>query len=71
MSFLKARIKEQLQLCLEFLGSSDVVLITTYLPMKVKEDKSNLKLLLQKTCLKESLQKPKLKIIVQQVEGET
>jgi hypothetical protein len=55
MSSVKARVKEQLQLCSEFLGSSDVVLITTYLPMKVKEDKSNLKLFLQKICLKESL----------------
>jgi hypothetical protein len=48
MSYLRAKIKEQLQLCLAFLGSSDIVLIITYLPMKVKEDKSNLKLFLQK-----------------------
>jgi hypothetical protein len=59
MSSLRARIKEHLQLCSEFLGSSDIVLTTTYLSMKVKEDKSNLKLFLQKTCLKEKFIKTK------------
>ncbi len=46
------------------MGSSDIVLITIDLPMRVKENKSNLKFFLQKTCLKESLWKPKLKIKV-------
>jgi hypothetical protein len=35
MSPLRAKVKEQLQLCLEFLGSSDVVLKIIDLPMKV------------------------------------
>ncbi len=36
--------------------------------MKVEEDRSSMKLLLQKIGLKESLQKPKLKIKVENVE---
>jgi hypothetical protein len=55
MSFLKARVEKQLQLCLKFLGSNDVKLKTTYLPMKVEEGRSSLKLFLQKIGLKESL----------------
>jgi hypothetical protein len=54
MSSLKARVKEQLQLYLKFLGSNDVVLKTTYLPMKVEEGRSSLKLFLQKLGLKEN-----------------
>jgi len=37
--------------------------------MKVEEDRSSLKFFLHKTCLKENLQKPKLKIKVEQVKG--
>jgi hypothetical protein len=55
MSFLRARVEEQLQLCFKFLGSNDVMLKTTYLPMKVEEGRSSLKLFLQKIGLKESL----------------
>jgi hypothetical protein len=68
MSFLRTRVK-QLQFCLEFLGSSDVVLKATNLLMRVKEDKSSLKLFMQKIGLKENLQKLELKIKVEQVEG--
>ncbi len=50
-----------LQLCSKFLGSIDVMLKTTNLQMKVDEDRSSLKLLLQKTILKKNLKKPKLK----------
>jgi hypothetical protein len=57
MSSLKARVKEQLQLYLKFLGSNDVVLKTTYLPMKVEEGRSSLKLFLQKLGLKENRNK--------------
>jgi hypothetical protein len=39
--------------------------------VKLEEDRSSLKLFQQKTSLKEILQKPKLKINVEQVEGET
>ncbi len=39
--------------------------------MKVDENRSSLKLFLQKTSLKENLKKPKLKIKIQQVERET
>ncbi len=66
MSFLKARVEKQLQLCLKFLGSNDVKLKTTYLPMKVEEGRSSLKLFLQKIGLKESLQK-ELKIKLEQI----
>jgi hypothetical protein len=38
--------------------------------MKVEENRSSLKFFLHKTCLKKNLQKPKLKIKVEQVEGE-
>jgi hypothetical protein len=38
--------------------------------MKVEEDRLSLKFFLHKTCLKENMQKPKLKIKVEQVEGE-
>jgi hypothetical protein len=55
MSSLKAKVEEQLQLYSEFLGSNDVMLKTTYLPMRIGEDRSNLKLFLQKIDLKESL----------------
>jgi hypothetical protein len=55
MSSLRAKIEEQLQFYLEFLGSNDVMLKTTYLPMKVEEGRSNLKLSLKKIGLKESL----------------
>jgi hypothetical protein len=51
-----------LQLCSKFLGFIDVVLKTTNLQMKVDENRSSLKLFLQKTSLKENLKKPKLKI---------
>ncbi len=51
-----------LQLYLEFLGSIDIMLKTTNLQMKVDEDRSS---------LKKNLRKPKLKIKVQQVKGET
>jgi hypothetical protein len=63
MSSLKVEIKEQLQLCSKFL-------VYINFPMRVKEDRSNLKLFLQKTNLKESLLKPYLKIKVEQVERE-
>jgi len=66
MPFLKTRV-EQLQFCLEFLGSSDVMLKATHLLMRVE---SSLKFFMQKICLKESLQKLELKIKVEQVEGE-
>ncbi len=46
------------------------MLKTTNLLMKVEEDRSSLKFFLHKTCLKENLQKPKLKIKVEQVKGE-
>jgi hypothetical protein len=62
MSSLRARIEEQLQLYYEFLGFSDLVLKTIDLLMKIEEDRSSLKLFLQK---------PKLKIKVKQVERET
>jgi len=39
MSFVKAKVKEQLQFCLKFLGF-------TNLPMKVEEDRSSVKPLL-------------------------
>jgi hypothetical protein len=39
--------------------------------VKVEEDRSSLKFLLQKIGLKESLQKPKLKIKLEQVKGES
>jgi hypothetical protein len=70
MSSLRVRIDEQLELYSKFLGSSDVVLKTIEIPMKVEEDRSSLKLFLQTISLKESLQKLKLKIKVEQVEGE-
>jgi hypothetical protein len=50
-----------LQLCLEFLGSIDVMLKITNLQMKVDENRSSLKLFLQQTSLKENLKKPNLK----------
>jgi hypothetical protein len=71
MSFPRARTEEQLQLYSFLLGFSNVVLKTTNLLMKVEEDRSSLKKLLHKTCLKENLQKPELKIKVEQVEVET
>jgi hypothetical protein len=71
MSSLIVRICEQLQLYSKFLGSSDVVLKTIDLSMRIEEDRSSLKLFLQKIGLKESLQKPKLKVKVEQEEGET
>jgi hypothetical protein len=55
MSSQRARVEKQLQLCLKFLASSDVVLKIIDLLVKVKEDRSSLKLLLQKIGLKESL----------------
>jgi hypothetical protein len=55
MSSLKAKVREQLQLYSMFLGSNDVMLKTINLPMRVKQDRSNLKLFLQKIGLKESL----------------
>jgi hypothetical protein len=55
MSFLRVRIDEQLELYSKFLGSSDVVLKTIEIPMKVEEDRSSLKPFLQKIGLKESL----------------
>jgi len=70
MSSLEAKVEEQLQLYSKFLGSNDVMLKTTYLPMIIEEDRSNLKLFLQKIVLKENLYKPKLKIKVKQVKGE-
>jgi len=66
MSSLRARVEEQLQLCSKFLVSNDVLLKIIDLLVKV-EERSNLKLLLQKIGLKENLQKPKLKIKVEQV----
>jgi hypothetical protein len=44
MSSLRVRIDEQLELYSKFLGSSDVVLNTIEIPMKVEEDRSSLKL---------------------------
>jgi hypothetical protein len=67
ISTLRARVEEQLQLCSKFLVSNDVVLKIIDLLVKVEEDRSNLKLLLQKIGLKENLQKPKLKIKVEHV----
>jgi hypothetical protein len=67
ISTLKARVEEQLQLCSKFLVSNDVVLKIIDLLVKVEEDRSNLKLLLQKIGLKENLQKPKLKIKVEHI----
>jgi hypothetical protein len=55
MSFLRVRIDEQLELCSKFLGSHDVVLKTIEIPMKVEEDRSSLKLFLEKIGLTESL----------------
>jgi len=69
MSFLKIKV-EQLQLCLEFLGSSDVVLKATNLLMRVEKERSRVKFFMQKIGLEESLQKLELKIKVEQVEGE-
>ncbi len=69
MSFLKTRV-QQLQLCLKFLGFSDVVLKATNLLMRVEKDRSSLKFFMQKIGLKESMQKLELKIKVEQVEGE-
>jgi PP-loop superfamily ATP-utilizing enzyme len=54
MSSLKAKVGKQLQLYSMFLGSSDVMLKTIDLPMIVEEDRSNLKLFVQKISLKES-----------------
>jgi len=54
MSFLKTRV-EQLQVCLKFLGSSDVVLKVTNMLMKVEKDRSSLKFFMQKISLKESM----------------
>jgi hypothetical protein len=71
MSSLRARVEEQLQLCSKFLVSNDVLLKIIDLLVKVEEDRSNLKLLLQKIGLKENLQKPKLKIKVEQVKRES
>jgi hypothetical protein len=51
ISTLKARVEEQLQLCSKFLVSNDVVLKIIDLLVKVEEDRSNLKLLLQKIGL--------------------
>ncbi len=70
MSSLKVKVGKQLQLYSMFLGFNDVILKIIDLPMRVEEHRSNLKLFLQKIGLKESLQKPKLKIKVKQVEGE-
>jgi hypothetical protein len=55
MSSLEAKVEEQLQLYSKFLGSNDVMLKTTYLPMIIEEDRSNLTLFLQKIVLKENL----------------
>jgi hypothetical protein len=52
MSSLRARVEEQLQLCSKFLGSSDVMLIITYLLMRVEEYRSILKLFLHKQVWK-------------------
>ncbi len=54
MSFLKTRV-QQLQLCLKFLGFSDVVLKATNLLMRVEKDRSSLKFFMQKIGLKESM----------------
>jgi hypothetical protein len=54
MSSLKARVQKKLQLYLELLGSNDVMLKTTYLPMRIG-GKLGFKLFLQKIGLKESL----------------
>jgi hypothetical protein len=48
MSSLKTKAGKQLQLYSMFLGSNDVMLKTIYLPMRVEEQRSNLKLFLQK-----------------------
>jgi hypothetical protein len=72
MSSLRARIDEQLQLYSKFLGSNDLVLKSTDLLMRIKEDRSSLELFLQKNSFKgKFVQKPELKIKVEQVEGET
>jgi hypothetical protein len=55
MSSLKARVQKKLQLYLELLGSNDVMLKTTYLPMRIEGGKLGFKLFLQKIGLKESL----------------
>jgi hypothetical protein len=55
MSSLKAKVRKQLQLYSMFLGSNDVIFKTVDLPMRVEEDRSDVKLFLQKIKLKESL----------------
>jgi hypothetical protein len=53
MSSLQAQTEEQFQICVEFLGPSATILGNANLPMKLENERSSLKVYLQKSSLRE------------------